>query len=117
MQFYFGFPGQEGVDHRFRNNIDALSHQVDDCITFSMMLCEELAKRYNGIHSRYKYRFRLGLNKIIPADWSEPSIRGLVPPRELWADWDEKFIFPPSRRERFRRAFKSGQLSDWLDIL
>jgi hypothetical protein len=57
IQFYFGYPGQGSIDHRFRNNIDALNHQVDDCITFSMMLGEELAKRYNAIYGRYRHRF------------------------------------------------------------
>ena len=116
IQFYFGFPGPGTIDHRFRNNIDALSHQVDDCIIFSMMLGEELAKRYNSIFGRYHYRFRLGLNKMIPADWSEPQAKGLVPSRELWADWDEKFVFPPSRWQRFQRAFNSGRLADWLEV-
>jgi hypothetical protein len=116
IQFYFGYPGNGIVDHRFRNNVDALIHQVDDCITFSMMLCEELLKRYNAVHGRYKYRFRLGLYKMIPGDWSEPRAKGLVPPRELWADWDEKFIFPPTWWQRFMRAFNSGRLEDWREI-
>jgi hypothetical protein len=53
FQFYFGYPGQGTVDHRFRNNIDALSHQVDECITFSMILGEELVSRYNAVYERY----------------------------------------------------------------
>jgi hypothetical protein len=116
IQFYFGYPGQGFIDQRFRNNIYALSHQVDDCIMFSMMLCEELLKRYNAVHGRYKYKFRLGLNKMIPGDWSEPRAKGLVPPRELWADWDAKFIFPPTWWQRFMRAFNSGRLEDWREI-
>jgi hypothetical protein len=53
---------------------------------------------------------------MIPADWSEPRAKGLIPPRELWSDWDEKFVFPPSKWQRFRKAFNSGNLADWLDI-
>lgn len=116
IQFYFGYPGGEAIDQRFRNNIDALIHQVDDCITFSMMLCEELLKRYNGVHGRYKYRFRLGLNKMTAGDWSESAAKNLIPPRELWSDWDEKFIFLPSRWQRFVRAFNSGRLKDWREL-
>ena len=116
IQFYFGYPGQGFVDQRFRNNLDALAHQVDDCIIFSMMLCEELLKRYNAVHGRYKYTFRLGLNKMIPGDWSEPRARGLVPAREPWADWDKKFVFPPTWRQRFMRAFNSGRLEDWREV-
>jgi hypothetical protein len=116
IQFYFGYPGEGFIDQRFRNNLDALSHQVDDCIMFSMMLCEELLKRYNAVHGRYKYKFRLGLNKMIPGDWSAPRTKGLMPPRELWADWDEKFVYPPSRWQRFQRAFKSGRWADWKEV-
>jgi hypothetical protein len=82
---------------------------------FSMTLCEELLKRYNGVR-RYKYKFRLGLNKMIPGDWSESAAKSLVPSRELWSDWDQKFVFPPSRWHRFQKAFKSGKLADWLDV-
>jgi hypothetical protein len=53
---------------------------------------------------------------MIPADWSEPRARGLLPPRELWADWDEKFVHPPNRWQRVKLAFKSGKLADWLDV-
>ena len=116
IQFYFGYPGNGIVDHRFRNNVDALIHQVDDCIMFSMMLCEELLKRYNGVHRRYRYKFRLGLYKMTPGDWSEPIAKGLVPSRENWSDWDNKFIYPPTRWQRFMRAFNSGRLKDWRDV-
>jgi hypothetical protein len=53
---------------------------------------------------------------MIPGDWSEPCAKGLMPAREHWADWDKKFVFPPTWRRRFMRAFNSGRLEDWREV-
>lgn len=116
FQFYFGLPGQGMIDLRFRNNIEALTQQVDDCIMFSLMLGEELVKAENAFQRRYRFRFRLGFRKMIPADWGVAYAAGLIPARLQYADWDEKFVYPPSRWRRFKRAFKSGNLRDWLEV-
>jgi hypothetical protein len=117
LRLYFGLPGPNGVDARFRSNLQALSHQTDDCIVFSVMLAEELLKYGNSIHRRNRRWYRLGMRKMVAGDWSIAIAAGLLPPRAAYSDWDNKFIYPPTRWQLFKRAFQSARWVDWKELL
>jgi hypothetical protein len=51
----------EKVDLRFANNVDAPSHQADDCISFGMVLADELF----CLSSKGNYALAIGGN----IDW------------------------------------------------
>ena len=41
VEFHVGAYTGDSVDLRFEHNMDALHHQVDDCIFFSILLCDD----------------------------------------------------------------------------
>ena len=70
IAFYIGTYHDGKVDQRFSNNVDALVHQVDDCIFFGMLLSEQLYKLERKLRLRNAWKYRLGIPRQYPADWS-----------------------------------------------
>jgi hypothetical protein len=78
MAFYVGAYMNESVDLRFGHNLDALFHQVDDCIFFSMLLADELLALEKKLHARNSWKYRLNVPRQFPADWSIAREQGLI---------------------------------------
>jgi hypothetical protein len=100
--FYLGAYRDGKVDLRFANNIEALSHQTDDCIFFGMLLSEQLYKLERKLRSRNGWKYRLELPRQYLADWTLARNEDLIPDRSQYADWLRGFKKPPSIWNRFR---------------
>jgi hypothetical protein len=102
IQLYVGAPKAGEVDARFVSNVQALSKQTDDCIFFSMFLAGELMRYGSVLHSRNRLRYRLGVQKLLPVDWTIAQEANLLPNEAEYANWVAGFKRPRSRWERFR---------------
>jgi hypothetical protein len=100
IELYVGVPRTGEIDRRFGQNVQALYSQTDDCIFFSMLLADELRKYNNAVHSRNRFRFRLGRSKLLPADWTIAREAKLIPDESAYADWSRGFRRPPTTWER-----------------
>jgi hypothetical protein len=77
IEVYVGARRAGQTDVRFADNIKALHVLTDDCIFFSMALTDELVLYGNKLRSRNRFKFRLGIPKFLPADWS--AVKHLLP--------------------------------------
>jgi hypothetical protein len=111
IAFYVGACRDEKVDQRLANNIDALAHQVDDCIFFGMLLSEELYKLERKLRLRNGWKYRLNVPRQYPADWAFAKEQNLLPDRLQYADWLRGFKKPPSIWRRFLSWIKGRGLS------
>jgi hypothetical protein len=106
IQLYVGAPTAVEVDRRFATNVEALSHYTDDCIYFSLLLSKELMDYGTSLRSRNRFKFRLGVPKFLPVDWTKANQAKLIPDESQYANWVAGFKRPSSRRERFRAWIK-----------
>jgi hypothetical protein len=111
IAFYVGAYLNESVDQRLGHNIDALFHQVDDCIFFSMLLANELLAREKKLYARNWWKYRLNVPRQFPADWSLARKEDLVPDKSQYADWLRGFATPPSIWKRLLQQIK--QFFSW----
>lgn len=109
IAFYVGAYTNDAVDLRFGHNLDALSHQVDDCIFFSMLLADELLAREKKLYARYRWKYRLNVPRQYPADWSLARQEHLIPAKSQYADWLRGFTTPPSIWKRLWKRIKLGK--------
>jgi hypothetical protein len=79
IELYVGTYTGDSVDLRFGHNMDALLHQVDDCIFFSMLLAYELLAREKKVHARNRWKYRLSVPRQFSADWSLARQENLIP--------------------------------------
>jgi len=86
--------------------MEALFHQVDDCIFFSMLLANELLAREKKLHARNWWKYRLNVFRQHPADWSLARQEDLIPDKSKYADWLRGFGRPPSIWKRLRERIK-----------
>jgi hypothetical protein len=103
---YVGAYGDGKVDERFAHNLEALLHQADDIIFFGMVLSQELLKLERRIRARNRWKYRLGVPKQYPADWTIARNENLIPGREQYADWLWGFAKVPSKWHLFAGWFK-----------
>jgi len=106
IELYVGAYRDDKVDLRFANNIEALSHQADDCIFFGMVLAQELLKLERKLWRRKWWKYRLGVPRQHPADWTLARSENLVPDRDSYASWLRGFRDVPSRWKRLVMWFK-----------
>jgi hypothetical protein len=111
IAFYVGAYTNESVDLRFGHNLDALLHQVDDCIFFSMLLANELLAREKKLYARNWWKYRLNVPHQFPADWSLARKEDLIPDKSQYADWLRGFTTPPSIWKRLWKRIK--QFFSW----
>jgi hypothetical protein len=92
---YFGIRSATGViDENYSSAMDAIVHQIDDCIFFSRQLSDDLRDYGNKLRRQHLRRLRFGLPRIIgPADWSMAEAQGLIPAatQTQYADWLKSF--------------------------
>ena len=88
---YFGFPLDTIHDTSMPSLIEAIHNQVDDVIFFSLLLCKDL----NQCGEKLKKNLDPQLQKICPkvenVDISKPASEGLLPSKELYAEWLKAF--------------------------
>ncbi|WP_426410093.1 hypothetical protein [Bradyrhizobium ganzhouense] len=108
IAFYVGAYMEEQVDQRFGHNIDALNHQADDCIFFGMTLADELLRLERKLHARKGWKYRLGVPRQYPANWSIAQEQNLIPSDDQYADWLRGFGRPPSAWRRLRDFVKGA---------
>jgi len=102
IEFYLGVPTSSGeIDERFKGNISALFEQVENCIFFSKLLADELLTYGNSIRSRNKWKYRLGIPRLLPADWQIAKEANLLPDEAAFSNWYRGFETQPTRWERF----------------
>jgi hypothetical protein len=101
IQLYVGAPKAGEVDARFVSNVQALSKQIDDCIFFGKVLAAELVQYSNALRSRNRLRYRSGVSKLLPVDWTTAQEANLIPDEADFANWLAGFKRLPSRWERF----------------
>jgi hypothetical protein len=94
------------VDLRFAHNLEALLHQADDIIFFGMVLSQELLKLERRLRARNWWKYRLGVPKQYPADWTIARNENLIPEREQYADWLRGFAKVPSKWDLFAGWFR-----------
>ena len=108
ISLYVGAPLRGIVDGRFSQNIDALGKQNDDCIFFSKILAEELRTYGNRLRRRNLFRFRIGMQKFLPPDWSMAVQEDLVPNEADYANWLRGFVDRPPWWKRFWRGLRAS---------
>ena len=114
IELYLGTPKAGEIDNRFAHNVQALYSQTDDCIFFSMLLADELLNYNNALYSRSKLRFRLGKQKLLPADWSKAREANLIPDEAAYSDWVTGFKRQPTKLERFGKWIRgSAEAESW----
>jgi len=80
IAFYVGAYRDEKVDLRVSHNIEALAHQVDDCIFFGMLLADKLFALERRIRARNWWKYRLAaVPRQYPTDWTLARNGGLIP--------------------------------------
>jgi hypothetical protein len=99
-RLYYGLSGPTGVDERFKNNVEALSLYVDDCIFFSKLLAHDLLIYGRKLRRQHAWRF-WQLPYVDREDWTEAQQAGLIPPDEQYKDWIKGFKPAPSKLRRF----------------
>jgi hypothetical protein len=101
IQFYVGAPGQGHVDNRLSHNITALASQTDDCIFFGTVSADELLRRSDRLWKRSIWKYRLGLPRLRPVDWTAAREAGLLPNEAEYANWTSGFRRPETIWRRF----------------
>jgi hypothetical protein len=115
IAFYVGAYRDDKVDLRFTNNVEALLHQVDDCIFFGMLLSEELYKLERKLRSRNRWKYRLEVPRQHPADWTLARNEDLIPDKSQYADWLRGFKKPPSIWDRILPRRPRAELGESKD--
>jgi hypothetical protein len=107
IQVYLGTRQAGETDVRFADNIKSLSVLTDDCVFFSMELTDELTRSGNKLRLRNKFKFRLGVPKFLPADWSAAKQNDLLPDVAQYSDWIKNFKPYPTIRRRLLEWLRS----------
>jgi hypothetical protein len=105
IHLYVGAYANGSVDLSFGQNMEALLHQADDCIFFSMLLADELLARERKLHARNWWKYRLNVPLQHPADWSLARQDDLIPDKSKYANWLQGFKRPPSIWKRLWDRF------------
>ena len=105
---YFGLRTADGViDDRIQTNIAALFAQTDDCIFFSKILADDLFKYGTRLRRRNSWKFRLGVPKEVPEDWTFAQREKLLPDEAQYANWLRGFPKKPTRVEEIKKRLGS----------
>jgi len=107
MERFYGLRSAGAVDERIATNILALYTQVDDCIFFTRVLAEDLFEYNRALRWRFAWRYRLGIQKPVPDDWSIAESNGLLPARGKYQNWLRGFRTSPTRLQQLQRWLRS----------
>jgi len=88
---YFGYPLDTIHDTSMPSLIEAIYNQVDDVIFFSLLLCKDLNQCGEKIKNNLDQRLQKICPKVEDVDYSKPASEGLLPSKELYADWLKGF--------------------------
>jgi hypothetical protein len=99
-RLYYGLRGPTGIDERFKNNVEALSLYIDDCIFFSRLLARDLLTYGRKLRRQNSWRF-WQLPYVDREDWTEAQQAGLIPPDKQYKNWLKGFKPAPSKLRRF----------------
>jgi hypothetical protein len=92
IEVYLGRRMRNGVlDERFRGNMEHMHTQIDNCIFFSRLLCDDLFEYATHIGNKNKRSYRLSFRKFEPHNWSIAEKSGLFPSNELFANYLKMF--------------------------
>jgi hypothetical protein len=81
------------VDARYRDSVQAIALQTDDCIHFSRILGEDLERYGSRLHYRWKrLRMRGRLPRTTQLGWEKAEAKGLFPNPKRYVSWDETFV-------------------------
>lgn len=105
IQWYVGGAGTGQIDNRFAHNLEAISKKTDDCIFFCKILSDELLERSDHLRARSWWKYRLGMPKLWPVDWTNATEADLIPAEDQYANWTSGFQPPPTMWERLRALF------------
>ena len=93
VAFYFGEQDADGnIDKSYPQTIDEIYNKTDDCIYFSKLLHDDLAKHGRELIKIFKDKNKNSedIPKLIVYDFlSVPD--GLIPPAENYADWNKEY--------------------------
>lgn len=109
LQHYLGLPTKAGmIDARNKDYVTALKLQTDDCIFFSGLFFQDLAKYAHKLRSQGVWRhWFCWLPKIEgEVDWSESKKQGLIPSDQDYQPWLKGFQQKPPRLERIKAIFR-----------
>jgi hypothetical protein len=85
---YLGIKTPNGhIDERYRNNLEAIYNQTDDCIFFSRILSSELVRYGNSLRRKHMWKYWLGVSKMEDADWTKANDAGLLPDNASYERW------------------------------
>jgi hypothetical protein len=101
---YLGLVNGTIEDNRFRDNIEALCAQANDCIFFAMHLNAIIIRAENEIRQKRKFYLLPG-QKLISPNWDTAKSSGFMPDPDDYKDWMNGFIRRPSR---------FGDFTQWL---
>ncbi len=112
---YLGLVNADVVDERFRNNIEALSDQTDDCIFFAQRLGQIIVLREHSLRRRNRLLFLPG-RKLVELNWKQAADDGLLPSETDYALWTQGFKKHPSVYARSKLFFQSlvDRIRAWM---
>jgi hypothetical protein len=107
LDLYLGLPGIGARDERFKNNVEALYAQTNDCIFFARRLGDFILKYENKLSRQHGWKYRLPGNKLWPANWAQAESAGLLPDDADYANWIRGFVKEPSLFDRMKTWVRS----------
>ena len=91
IHFYAGMTVNGHTDHRFYDNIEALSAQIDDIIFFSKEIGEILQEQAKKLSKGFEAKFGKPPIRLHNADYSSAYKEGLIPPKDNYESWETAF--------------------------
>ena len=89
VQWYFGRPDIKGnVDKNYSDSVDAIYSYVDDCIFYSMHLCEDLMNHGQNLKKAMNDK-KIVINE---AKYDAAEQIGLLPDKKKYEDWSSMFV-------------------------
>jgi hypothetical protein len=107
---YYGLKTDRGTDDIYPSSLRGIYTYTDDCIYFSKLLGDDLAKHAAGLKQKLKKQFRGTEPFSATCDFSIAEKDGLMPPAEEYKGWESGYQTKPNPEKRGWRFWrkKSG---------
>jgi hypothetical protein len=104
LLLYLGLPDANGnVDDTYPDVMTAMMAYINDCIYFSALMVEVLARHGKALRRAYGWR----APKVVELDMTDERITPLMPDRAHYPDFELQFR-PPAKLGRFARIWAWG---------
>lgn len=88
----FAVPKNGSIDGRLEAAVKNIYERTDDCIYYSWILIEDIAKQGRRVRAQFGRKMRRRLPNVHAPIFSEAVRLGLMPAEDKYADWNSAFI-------------------------